>query len=313
LVSQKWWDEAIRYTKGSFAITLIWMSQSFAPTEFVITTEGDYFDQPGVIEKNQSGRVTKINLPSKLVIISNHQVYLDWWYLWSFTYWIGGHKDVIIVLKKSLKWIPIIGWGMIWFRFIFLARSWAQDSKHYIKQLASLAQVAESEDRPFTFFLYPEGTLVSSETRPLSKKWASKSGISDLRHILLPRTTGLHYALRSLAPRIPELHLLDVTVAYEGIPRGAYGQSYFTLRSVFWDGVPPPKIHLHLKLFHVSSQVPIGDVDVYTEKAPPQSRKEDEISVVESVTFEKWLLDIWRKKDDLMEFFFGEWQLCRRG
>jgi hypothetical protein len=106
--------------------------------------------------------------------------------------------------------------GMIWFRFIFLARSWAQDSKHYIKQLASLAQQVKRENTPFTFFLYPEGTLVSSETRPLSRKWASKCGISDMQHILLPRTTGLHYALRTLAPRMPDLHLLDVTVAYEG-------------------------------------------------------------------------------------------------
>jgi 1-acyl-sn-glycerol-3-phosphate acyltransferase len=96
----------------------------------MITTEGDYFDKAGVIEKDHAGRIIKLNFPSKLVIISNHQaslqpcssmpiitfrlrslqVYLDWWYLWSLTYWMGGHKDVIIVLKKSLKWIPIVGW-----------------------------------------------------------------------------------------------------------------------------------------------------------------------------------------------------------
>lgn len=106
---------------------------------------------------------------------------------------------------------------MIWFRFIFLARSWAADSKYYINRLASLAELTKRRGQPLTFFLYPEGTLVSNDTRPLSKKWASKSGISDLRHILLPRTTGLHVALRSLAPRIPDLHLLDLTVAYEGM------------------------------------------------------------------------------------------------
>lgn len=39
-----------------------------------------------------------------------------------------------------------------------------------------------------------------------------------------------------------------------------YGQSYYTLRSIFFDGVPPPRIHLHLRLFDVSKEVPIGDL-----------------------------------------------------
>lgn len=34
--------------------------------------------------------------------------------------------------------------------------------------------------------------------------------------MLLPRSTGLHYALRALAPKVPSLKLLDITVAYPG-------------------------------------------------------------------------------------------------
>lgn len=37
-------------------------------------------------------------------------MYADWWYAWCLTYFMGTHKDVFIVLKKSLKWVPIIGW-----------------------------------------------------------------------------------------------------------------------------------------------------------------------------------------------------------
>ena len=39
---------------------------------------------------------------------------------------------------------------------------------------------AEKEDSPLTFILYPEGTLVSKDTRPISKKYADKLGI--VRH-----------------------------------------------------------------------------------------------------------------------------------
>lgn len=90
---------------------------------------------------------------------------------------------------------------------------------------------------------------------------------------------------------------------FKGIPRGEYGQSYYTLRSVFMDGVPPPKIHLHLKLFRVETEIPIGDVDVVSEKTPSFTGNEDEVSRVDSAQFENWLLTLWRQKDDLIEHF----------
>ena len=132
-----------------------------------------------------------------------------------------------------------------------------------------------------------------------------------MRHTLLPRATGLHYALRALAPRIPDLHLLDMTIAYDGIPRSGYGQSYYTLRSVFLGGIPPPHIHIHLKLYNVNADIPIGDVDVYQNQAPPRSRREGEITKVESITFETWLLDVWRQKDGLLEDFLIDGQLAQ--
>lgn len=105
----------------------------------------------------------------------------------------GVHRYVYITLKKSLQWIPIVGWvglstirlapllimiqGMQLFNFIFLARSWASDRVHLANHLSRLAKQAEEEDNPFCFILYPEGTLVSENTRPISKKFADKMGI----------------------------------------------------------------------------------------------------------------------------------------
>jgi len=42
-----------------------------------------------------------------------------------------------------------------------------------------------------------------------------------------------------------------------GIPPMKYGQSYYTLQSIFFDGVPPPVIHMHLRVFNVGKDVPI--------------------------------------------------------
>jgi hypothetical protein len=124
------------------------------------------------------------------------------------------HNDVCIVLKKSLKWVPIVGWvrtlhsnfltlltsphvqGMQFFRFIFLARSWASDSLYLVKQLSLLGKRAQDHDTPLTFILYPEGTLVSPDTRPVSKKFADKLGIVSSISLLI--TSSLLIRIHSL-------------------------------------------------------------------------------------------------------------------
>jgi 1-acyl-sn-glycerol-3-phosphate acyltransferase len=88
---------------------------------------------------------------------------------------------------------------MQFFNFIFLARSWASDRIYLVKQLALLGQRAQLHDTPLTFILYPEGTLVSKDTRPISKKYADKLGIvspSTYQSYLLPSLTGYRFAAR---------------------------------------------------------------------------------------------------------------------
>jgi len=70
--------------------------------------------------------------------------------------------------------------GMQFFNFIFLARSWASDRVQLATSLSNLGRAAEREDNPFVFLLYPEGTLVSKDTRPISRKFADKMGIVSL-------------------------------------------------------------------------------------------------------------------------------------
>ena len=64
--------------------------------------------------------------------------------------------------------------------------------------------------------IFPEGTNLSTNGRRGSKKWADKQGIDDLRHLLLPRSTGLLYCLQELRGTIDWVY--DCTLAYEGIP-----------------------------------------------------------------------------------------------
>jgi hypothetical protein len=40
-------------------------------------------------------------------------MYADWWYLWALSYFANMHAYILIVLKKSLKWMAVLGWVCI--------------------------------------------------------------------------------------------------------------------------------------------------------------------------------------------------------
>ena len=68
---------------------------------------------------------------------------------------------------------------MQFFRFLFLARSWAADKIYLGGQLDKIAKRVMKAGEPFYMLVYPEGTLVSKDTRPLSKKYADKTGLVE--------------------------------------------------------------------------------------------------------------------------------------
>lgn len=79
-----------------------------------------------------------------------------------------------------------------------------------------------------------------------------------------------------------------------------YGQSYYTLRSIFLHGIPPPSIHMHLRMFDVATNVPIGDLSKTNPTVIPKSSSpvEVEIPETEKATFDIWLRELWREKDE---------------
>lgn len=60
-----------------------------------------------------TGELTRLNLPDRLVVMGNHQAYLDWMYLWIVSCYAGHSRGLTILLKASLKKVPVVGWGMV--------------------------------------------------------------------------------------------------------------------------------------------------------------------------------------------------------
>lgn len=130
------------------------------------------------------------------------------------------HGHIYIILKESLKYIPVIGPGMMFFNFIFLARNWVKDKPRFAHRLSKLNKIKSNPEGtsldPMWLLLFPEGTNLSDNGRKASAKWAEKSGQEDMNHQILPRSTGMLFCLQELKDTVDWVY--DCTVAYEGIP-----------------------------------------------------------------------------------------------
>jgi 1-acyl-sn-glycerol-3-phosphate acyltransferase len=207
-------------TKQSFGIFVTTLTQWWAPT--IIRVSGDS-SVAGELRTTADGRV-ECKFPERMVMIANHQLYTDWLYLW----WIGYtnqpqmHGHIFIILKESLKHIPIIGWGMRFYGFVFMSRKMATDQPrmaHRLKQLRTRhtgPMSGSSGLNPMWLLLFPEGTNASDNGRAKSAKWAEKIGVKDMQHVLLPRSTGMFFCLNELKGTVD--YVYDCTLAYEGVP-----------------------------------------------------------------------------------------------
>lgn len=131
------------------------------------------------------------------------------------------HGHVYIILKESLKYIPFVGVGMMFYGFIFMSRKMSTDQPRMAHRLNRLkAEHVGTNGKkyldPMWLLLFPEGTNLSGNGRRKSAAWAEKTGIRDPEHVLLPRSTGTFFCLNELKGSME--YIYDCTVAYEGIP-----------------------------------------------------------------------------------------------
>ncbi|KAK4181531.1 acyltransferase-domain-containing protein [Triangularia setosa] len=270
-------------TKQSFGLLITTSTNWWGPTTIRISGDASV---AGQIKKTRDGRV-EFSFPERMVMIANHQIYTDWLYLW----WVGYanspqmHGYVYIILKESLKYIPIAGLGMVFYGFIFMSRKMAVDQPRMAHRLGKLKAHTTTPDgtkylNPMWLLLFPEGTNASQNGRNKSAKWAEKIGVKDPEHMLLPRSTGTFFCLNELKGTVE--YVYDCTVAYEGVPRGKFGEQLFTLSGTYFRGQPPKSVNLYWRRFLIAD-IPLDSAE----------------------KFDEWLRERWYEKDALMEQYIS--------
>lgn len=260
----------IDYTKQLFGIVVIFITQTWSPLKVVIT--GDK-SMEGMFKVNPGTKLLETHFGERAVIISNHQLYTDWVFLWWISFTAKVHGNIFIMLKDSLRKIPLFGWGMDNYRFLFLSRSWSQD-EHVLTK--GLTKINEDKDWPAWLILFPEGTTLSTNGVAKTTEFGKKQSLDIPKHVLLPRARGLRFSIEKLHESIE--YVYDATIFYSGIPDGIYGEDYYTLRHMYvTENGHPEKLSMYWRRYK------IADI-------PWQDEKE----------FEKWVYDRWYEKDALL-------------
>ncbi|KAG1367020.1 putative 1-acyl-sn-glycerol-3-phosphate acyltransferase PLS1 [Cocos nucifera] len=110
-------------------------------------------------------------------------------------------------MKKSSKFLPVIGWSMWFAEYLFLERSWAKDEN----TLKLGLQRFRDFPRPFWLALFVEGTRFTPAKLLAAQEYAALQGLPTPRNVLIPRTKGFVSAVNIMHSFVPAIY--DVTVA----------------------------------------------------------------------------------------------------
>ena len=217
-VDRSYFKAYMAMTKRFFGIAITALTEWACPTPVRVSGDKTVQGQIGLLKDGQLDG----GFPHRLVLIANHQVYTDWLYLWWVSYTNRLHGHIYIILKESLKYIPFLGQGMMFYGFIFMARKWLADKprlQHRLQKLNTAISPATTDPpvyEPMWLLIFPEGTNLSPRTKKSSDAYAEKQGKAKFDHMLLPRSTGLFFCLQQLKGTVDWVY--DCTIGYDGHP-----------------------------------------------------------------------------------------------
>ncbi len=147
------------------------------------------------------------------MVICNHQCMTDIVFLWSIAWRKRRIGDLKFVVKHALKYVPGIGWGMLFLDCLFLKRNWEEDQALVKSTFSKFSQ----QQIPLWLISFSEGTRLTAEKLELAQKFASGRGVPVPENVLVPRTKGFTAAVTGLRHYVTAVY--DITIAYpDGVP-----------------------------------------------------------------------------------------------
>ncbi|XP_015604950.1 1-acyl-sn-glycerol-3-phosphate acyltransferase gamma [Cephus cinctus] len=183
------------YLCYSFYSQLVFLAEWWSGTDVILYIDKTEFDK---YFGNEHGYV-----------LMNHSYEIDWLMGWMFCDRIRMLGNCKAYAKKSIQYIPTVGWAWKFAESIFLERSWDKDRETIGNQIRELA------DYPDTMWLllYAEGTRFTPEKLKACQKFAQERGLPVLKHHLTPRTKGFTASIPHMRGKIGAIY--DVQLAFK--------------------------------------------------------------------------------------------------
>lgn len=178
------------------------------------------------------------------LFICNHRSDIDWLVGWVLAQRSGCLGSTLAVMKKSSKFLPVIGWSMWFSEYLFLERNWAKDESTLKLGLRRLKDFP----RPFWLALFVEGTRFTQAKLLAAQEYATSTGLPVPRNVLIPRTKGFVSAVSHMRSFVPAIY--DGTIA---IPKN---QPSPTMLRLFKG--QSSVVHVHIKR-HLMKDLPETD------------------------------------------------------
>ncbi|XP_032662990.1 1-acyl-sn-glycerol-3-phosphate acyltransferase gamma-like [Odontomachus brunneus] len=183
------------YLCYSFYCQLVFMAEWWAGSDVILYIDKKDFDK---YYGNEHG-----------YLLMNHSYEADWligWLLCDRVRLLGNCKAYA---KKSIQYIPTLGWAWKFAESIFLERSWEKDKENIKGQIRELVEYPDT----MWLLLYPEGTRFTPKKLEASQKFAIEKGLPVLKYHLTPRTKGFTASINHMRGKATAIY--DIQMAFK--------------------------------------------------------------------------------------------------
>ncbi|MDE3245134.1 MAG: acyltransferase [Acidobacteriota bacterium] len=176
------------------------------------------------------------------IVVANHRAYSDILMLLCLGARKGRLGDMKWFVKDVLKYLPGVGWGMLFLDCIFVKRDWTADRASIEKVFAKVKR----NNISIWLMSFLEGTRLTPRKLVSSQRYMASLNLAPTSFVMVPRTKGFVASVRGLGSHLQAIY--DVTIAHEGP----------VLK--LWELVKgnPRNVHLHVRRFSVQ-ELPLKD------------------------------------------------------
>ncbi|GAB4856048.1 1-acyl-sn-glycerol-3-phosphate acyltransferase 2 [Ancistrocladus abbreviatus] len=172
------------------------------------------------------------------LVICNHRSDIDWLVGWVLAQRSGCLGSAVAIMKKVLKYLPVIGWSMWFSEYVFLERSWDKDES----TLKSGYEQLKDFPIPFWLAIFVEGTRFTQRKLSAAQQYAISRGLPVPRNVLIPRTKGFVLGVKHMRSFVPAIYSVTLAVAN--------GQPPPTMLTIFKGQSSVVKVHIKRHLMH---------------------------------------------------------------